>query len=33
MEISWRECMQWVSRYPLGDLFEDEKDEDENKIL
>jgi hypothetical protein len=33
MEISWRECLRWVSRYPPGDLFEDEKDEDENKIL
>jgi hypothetical protein len=25
--------LRWVSRYPPGDLFEDEKDEDENKIL
>lgn len=24
--------MQWVSRYPPGDLLEDEKDEDEKKI-
>jgi hypothetical protein len=32
MEISWRECMQWVSRYYLGDLLEGEKDEDEKEI-
>ena len=32
MEISWRECMQWVSRYHPGDLLEDEKDEDEKEI-
>src|SRR4051812_26725810 len=33
MEIGWRECMQWASRYHSGGLLEGEKDEDEKEIL